>query len=122
MRESLYKEIEKFKNSWPVEEQAKSRVRKPDMPFYGEEILEMAVSAILAGENLLLCGDKATGKNILAENLAWLFGRPVYNISFHVNTDSSTPDRNGYFCKQQSVSAERSGVPVRHFRGIWNFR
>lgn len=70
MRESLYKEIEKFKNSWPVEEQAKSRVRKPDMPFYGEEILEMAVSAILAGENLLLCGDKATGKNILAENLA----------------------------------------------------
>lgn len=90
MRESLYKEIEKFKNSWPVEEQAKSRVRKPDMPFYGEEILEMAVSAILAGENLLLCGDKATGKNILAENLAWLFGRPVYNISFHVNTDSSS--------------------------------
>lgn len=50
MRESLYKEIEKFKNSWPVEEQAKSRVRKPDMPFYGEEILEMAVSAILAGK------------------------------------------------------------------------
>ena len=88
MRESLYKEIEKFKNSWPVEEQAKSRVRKPDMPFYGEEILEMAVSAILAGENLLLCGDKATGKNILAENLAYIFHRPVYNVSFHVNTNS----------------------------------
>ena len=39
---------------------------------------------------LLLCGDKATGKNILAENLAWIFGRPTYNISFHVNTDSSS--------------------------------
>ena len=25
---------------------------------------------------------------MLAENLAWIFGRPVYNVSFHVNTDS----------------------------------
>ena len=25
-----------------------------------------------------------------ADNLAWMFGRPVYNVSFHVNTDSST--------------------------------
>lgn len=24
----------------------------------------------------------------MAENLAWIFGRPVYNVSFHVNTDS----------------------------------
>ena len=38
----------------------------------------------------MLCGGKATGKNILADNLAWLFGRPVYTVSFHVNTDSST--------------------------------
>ena len=27
---------------------------------------------------------------MLAENLAWIFGRPVYDISFHVNTDSSS--------------------------------
>ena len=60
------------------------------MEFIGDEILEQAVSALLQGENLLLCGGKATGKNILADNLAWLFGRPVYNVSFHVNTDSST--------------------------------
>src|SRR5699024_8077944 len=45
---------------------------------------------LLQGENLLLSGSKATGKNVLAENLACLFGRPVYNISFHVNTDSSS--------------------------------
>lgn len=44
----------------------------------------------LAGKICCCAGDKATGKNILAENLAWLFGRPVYNISFHVNTDSSS--------------------------------
>ena len=50
----------------------------------------MAVAGLLAGENLLLCGSKATGKNLLADTLAWIFGRPSYNISFHVNTDSST--------------------------------
>ena len=58
------------------------------MPFYGREILEMAIAGILKGENLLLAGPKATGKNVLAENLAFIFGRPVYNVSFHVNTNS----------------------------------
>lgn len=41
-----------------------------------------------AGENLLLTGPKATGKNILAENLAYIFHRLTYNVSFHVNTNS----------------------------------
>ncbi|MDO5424497.1 MAG: MoxR family ATPase [Eubacteriales bacterium] len=90
IKETLLKRVEAFKEAYPVDAKVARRVTKPMAPFYGREILEMAVSAILEGENLLLCGDKATGKNILAENLAWLFGRPIYNISFHVNTDSST--------------------------------
>ena len=44
----------------------------------------------LQGENLLLSGAKATGKNVLCETLAWIFGRPSYDISFHVNTDSAS--------------------------------
>lgn len=90
INETLRKRLERFKSSCSVDGAAAARVSKPAMPFYGAETLEMAVSALLDGENLLLCGDKATGKNILAENLAWMFGRPVYNMSFHVNTDSST--------------------------------
>ena len=46
------------------------------------------MAAVLEQENLLLAGPKATGKNVLAENLAYIFGRPVYNVSFHVNTNS----------------------------------
>ena len=42
------------------------------------------------GENLLLAGAKATGKNVLAENLAVAFGRPVCNISLHINADATT--------------------------------
>lgn len=81
---------EAFRKEYPVQETVKGRVMRPPIPFYGKEILEMAMAALLQGSNLLLSGAKATGKNILAENLAWIFGRPVYNISFNVNTDSSS--------------------------------
>ena len=88
--ESLIRDVEKFRETYPVEEKVQRRIGEPQMHFFGPDILQMAVAGLLAGENILLCGPKATGKNILAENLAWIFGRPVYNVSFHVNTDSST--------------------------------
>ena len=90
MREDLKIRLERFREQNAVDEAVRGRIVRPAVEFIGDEILEQAVSALLQGENLLLCGGKATGKNILADNLAWLFGRPVYNVSFHVNTDSST--------------------------------
>ncbi len=39
-----------------------SRIPVPDCPYYGREIWNAAIAA-------LLCGPKATGKNILCENL-----------------------------------------------------
>ena len=90
MRNDLMLRLEQFKRQHPVPEAERGRVWKPAVEFIGDDILELAVAALLQGENILLCGGKATGKNILADNLAWLFGRPSYNVSFHVNTDSST--------------------------------
>ena len=87
---ALVKQVEAFREEYPVHEAVKNRISEPKIPFYGKEILEMAMAALLQGSNLLLTGGKATGKNILAENLAWMFGRPSYNISFNVNTDSSS--------------------------------
>lgn len=87
---NLLNEIEKFRQKYPVDEKVKNRVLKPETIFWGKEIFEMAATALLEGENILLSGTKATGKNVLAENLVWVFGRPSYNISFHVNTDSSS--------------------------------
>ncbi|NCC44015.1 MAG: MoxR family ATPase, partial [Clostridia bacterium] len=86
---ALIRDIKKFREQYPVADEVKHRVVKPMMPFYGKEILEMGIAAMLQKENLLLTGSKATGKNVLAENLAWIFGRPSYNISFHVNTGSA---------------------------------
>lgn len=87
--EALIADMERFSNQYPVEESVKNRLAEPPIPFYGREVLEMAAAALLQGENLLLTGAKATGKNVLAENLAFIFGRPVYNVSFHVNTSSA---------------------------------
>ena len=86
----LIEQVEAFRKEYPVHEAVRNRISEPKIPFYGQEILEMAMAALLQGSNLLLTGGKATGKNILAENLAWMFGRPSYNISFNVNTDSSS--------------------------------
>jgi len=90
MKEDLKRRLEQFRAEYPVADTLRGRIIKPAVEFIGDEVLEQAVSALLQGENILLCGGKATGKNILADNLAWMFGRPVYNVSFHVNTDSST--------------------------------
>ena len=85
---ALIKAAEEFRQEYGVSEEAKHRRIKPALPFYGKETFEMAACALLQGEHILLTGAKAAGKNILAENLAYIFGRPVYNVSFHVNTNS----------------------------------
>ena len=90
MRQDLSLRLEQFKKQYVADEAGRSRIAEPPVKFIGDEIMELAVAALLQGENVLLSGGKATGKNILADNLAWLFRRPVYTASFHVNTDSST--------------------------------
>ena len=60
------------------------------LPTTANRCGEQALAALLCGENLLLAGGKATGKNVLAENLAAAFGRPAWDISFHVNMDAAS--------------------------------
>ncbi len=85
---ALIRDVMEFRKTHEVDAKAARRIIEPGIAFYGTEILEMGIAALLQKENLLLTGSKATGKNVLAENLAWIFGRPSYNISFHVNLGS----------------------------------
>ncbi|MCC8050855.1 MAG: MoxR family ATPase [Clostridiales bacterium] len=87
---ALLDAIQEFRMKHPAEEKQRDRITAPALAYYGRETFEMAAAALLQGENILLTGSKATGKNLLAENLAWVFGRPSWNISFHVNMDSSS--------------------------------
>ena len=74
--EEIIREIEAFRTRYPLSAVSSYRVPKPSYRYYGKEIWEMALTALLSGENLLLVGPKATGKNVLAENLAAVFCRP----------------------------------------------
>lgn len=74
----------------PLEAEVVARIPTPECPYYGSEIWEAAIAALLSGRNLLLSGPKATGKNILCENLAALFERPVWDVSFHVGMDAAS--------------------------------
>lgn len=88
--ESLINDIEKFRKLYKVESKLEYRIPTPKYNYYGNDVWEEAMTALLCGENLLLVGSKATGKNVLAENLSAVFGRPKWDISFHVNTDSTS--------------------------------
>lgn len=84
----LIDSLEAYKAAYPWSNQDRPLLA-PGFQYYGKKIWEQALGALLAGENLLLVGAKATGKNVLAENLAYCFGRGDWNVSFHVNMDAA---------------------------------
>lgn len=88
VNEKLITGVEKYRADYPWQNMAR-QIIKPRYFFIGKEIWEQALATILAGENLLLVGAKATGKNVLAENLAYIFNRGDWNVSFHINMDAS---------------------------------
>ncbi len=90
VQEGIVRDIEAFRRAYPADETLAYRVPRPKYLYYGKEIWEAAATALLCGEHLLLSGPKATGKNVLAENLAAAFGRPTWDISFYINTDAAS--------------------------------
>ena len=90
IRDDLIREITEYRETYPVEQEYGSRIPKLEQFYYGKEVWEQAITAILCGENILLAGPKATGKSLFAENLAGVFARPRWDVSFHVNMDAAS--------------------------------
>lgn len=88
--ESILSEVEHFRSFYRLKEEMERRIPTPQYSYYGKEIWEQALSTLLAGENLLLVGPKATGKNVLAEGLSAAFRRPEWDVSFYINTDAAS--------------------------------
>lgn len=59
---ALIESVRRFRESYPVAEGLENRMSTPEIPFFGKEILEMAIAALLQGENLLLTGEKEREK------------------------------------------------------------
>ena len=87
---ALLSAVEEYRAAHPLDAALRPRIPAPAFTYYGKEVWEQALAALLCGENLLLAGGKATGKNVLAENLSAAFGRPAWDISFHVNMDAAS--------------------------------
>ncbi len=87
--EDLLEKVIEFREKYPIDDKFEYRVPKADYIYIGKKVWEQAITALLQGQHILLVGPKATGKNLLADNLAQLFNRPAWNVSFHVNTDEA---------------------------------
>ena len=87
---ALLEAVQQYRAVHALPDALRPRIPSPAFTYYGKQVWEQALAALLCGENLLLAGGKATGKNVLAENLAAAFGRPAWDISFHVNMDAAS--------------------------------
>ena len=82
--------VDEFIEKHDLNKNFEYRIPKIKYKYYGKETWEKAIAAILSGDNILLSGPKATGKNVLAENLAYLFKRPLWTVSLNIASDPSS--------------------------------
>jgi nitric oxide reductase NorQ protein len=82
--------IARFREAHSVPGELEARVPEVGCHYRGRRVWEQAATALLCGCNILLSGPKATGKNVLARDLAQAFGRPEWDVSFHIDMDAST--------------------------------
>ena len=87
---ALLEAVQQYRTAHALPDALRPRIPSPAFTYYGKQVWEQALAALLCGENLLLAGGKATGKNVLAENLAAVFQRPQWDISFYLNTDAAS--------------------------------
>ena len=58
IRDDLIDEIKKFRESYPAEKSYEARIPKLEQFYYGKDVWEQAITAILCGQNLLLVGHR----------------------------------------------------------------
>ena len=104
---ALLSAVEEYRTAHPLAEGLRTRIPASAFTYYGKEVWEQALAALLCGENLLLAGGKATGKNVLAENLAAAFGRPVRRFR-RTGRDQHGQKRGA------GRPPRRAGLPPRH--------
>ena len=59
---ALLTAVQEYRAAHPLSEALRPRIPAPAFTYYGKEVWEQALAAILCGENLLLAGGKATGQ------------------------------------------------------------
>ena len=86
----LIDDLSAFRRDNNVDDDVRERIAAPKTLYQGGKAWTAAITALLSGRHILLEGEKATGKNVLADNLSFAFGRPMWDISFHTHMDASS--------------------------------
>ena len=111
-----------FKSYVKYKDDVEAKVpKKPRIPFIDNNgILKQAIANINIGSHLMLEGLMGTGKNVLAETLAWLYKRPLYEFSMNSGVNNmdllgsmSMENGNVVFKRSNIIEAfEEGGVIV----------
>ena len=81
--DNIINELRYFRKYYKTDDSVINRIQEPKSFYYGIDVWEQCLYALLNSQNILLVGTKATGKNILADNLAYAFARTKWTVSFH---------------------------------------
>lgn len=101
-------------------ESVKNRIPEPKVLYVDRgTMVADTISYINVGKNLVFEGDKGVGKNVLAETLAWLYNRPLYQFSLNSQHNNNsllggktfkTPEEKEVKKKKKSVAKLLSTV------------
>lgn len=82
----LFKSYKKYDD-----ETAKLIPQKPKTLYQDATgIIKRSVAYVNMSRNLMLEGDRGTGKNVMIETLAWLYNRPLFEFSLNSQHDNSS--------------------------------
>lgn len=59
---ALLEAVQQYRTAHALPDALRPRIPSPAFTYYGKQVWEQALAALLCGENLLLAGGKTTGK------------------------------------------------------------
>lgn len=74
----LIQELADFREQYPAESGLKDRIRMPRYLYYGTNIWEEALAALLSGEHLLLTGTKGNRKKCICRKSGGCLWSPSF--------------------------------------------
>mgnify|MGYP000464803751 CR=1 FL=1 len=66
---ALLEAVQQYRAAHALPDALRPRIPSPAFTYYGKQVWEQALAALLCGENLLLAGGKATGKTCWPKTL-----------------------------------------------------
>ena len=87
---ALLEAVQQYRTAHALPDALRPRIPSPAFTYYGKQVWEQRWRRCSAVKPAAGRRKSHRQKNVLAENLAAAFGRPAWDISFHVNMDAAS--------------------------------